>query len=191
MIQVEFTLWSPDLWPGLGHRATDCSLKAADLRGGPRSQRAFLGGISVEARGHGGRPLGTLRSSRGGPRYLKPHLILTLWPGCRVKTHSRGEEEGRLEEIQQKSQLSPALVCILYALVCACVHAHIACLCVPVWVHLTSQMLLEEYALFFCINVSFYDFNVVSFHICPPAEGSESDLFFFALISELLYNNSN
>lgn len=25
------------------------------------------------------------------PHYLKPHLILTLWLGCRVKAHSRGE----------------------------------------------------------------------------------------------------
>lgn len=43
------------------------------------------------------------------PRYLKPHLILTLWLGCRVKARSSRVDCGRV-------------------FFCAC-----ACLCVYVW----------------------------------------------------------
>lgn len=61
---------------------------------------------------------------------------------------------GGVEEMHKKSQLSPG--------VCLCP----VCLCVCV----------REYALCSIICVSFYEFVFQPFHICPPAEGSESNI---------------
>lgn len=67
------------------------------------------------------------------PRYLKPHLILTLWLGCRVKAHSsrvdcacvffvRVHAHVRVfvvrGDVLKKLQLSRCVVCIPYGCKC-------------------------------------------------------------------------
>lgn len=56
-----------------------------------------------------------------------------------------------VEEMQQRSQLSPDVVCVLD--IFTCVH-----LCMPVCMHLMSQILVAGVcALFSCVRVSSYE----------------------------------
>lgn len=82
------------------------------------------------------------------PHYLKPHLILTLWPGCRVKTCSRGEGylcvsvcaprggvvNGR--NAAEGAAVTGRRLCPVYVCKCAFV--------LPLWGHLGIQMLKAE-----------------------------------------------
>lgn len=52
------------------------------------------------------------------PHYLKPHLIPTLWLGCRVKAHSKGKDDGRGERNAEVTAVTrPCLVPL-----CSCVY---------------------------------------------------------------------
>lgn len=95
-----------------------------------------------------------------------------------------GRRMGGVEEMQQRSQLSPGVVCVLDLFT----RVH---LCRPVCMHLMSQMLIAGVcALFSCVRVSSCDSVFNLFDIGPPAEGSESDII-CALISESLCNDNS
>lgn len=148
---------------GIGLRVV---VSRPQTEGRPRVLECFLGeGICIEARGHGGRPLGPWGHLVEAPLFkTSPDTHPVAW------VQSEGSQQrggwgwrmGGVEEMHKKSQLSPVIVCVLYGYVCG-----------------------REYALCSIICISFYEVVLKPFNICPPVEGSESNIT-HALISEQL-----
>lgn len=132
---------------GIGLRVV---VSRPQTEGRPRAMECFLGeGIRIEARGHGGRPLGPWGHLVEAPLFkTSPDTHPVAW------VQSEGSQQrggwgwrmGGVEEMDQKSQLSPVIVlrpvwlCVWQR---ACIMLHHLCfilwICVQTFQHLSSS----------------------------------------------------
>lgn len=113
------------------------------------------------------------------PHYLKPYLILTLWPGCRVKTHSRSGRGGG----GTAAKVAAVTGHCLYMFTCR----HVACVCLLYNRAPQCQLFCFEFALFsHCVMIQFCEFLI---KLLKSLLQQRAVNLFFYLISELLYNN--
>lgn len=128
-----------------GHRAVDWGFRQ---RVGPCSRSAFLGDISVEARGHGGRPLRPWGHLVEAPLFkTSPDTHPVVWVQSEDSQQRRGgAEDGRGgRNAAGVAAVTRRCLCPVYIHVC-------------LYVHHMNQMSLGEWALFFCIMFSFNEF---------------------------------